>query len=79
MSDALINKKLSDLDPGKDISKAVKKLLELLQSLSGWVENIKPIDQEQRFGNKAYRDWHAKMTEVSGSRDITLFRIFGML
>ncbi|XP_037041992.1 serine/threonine-protein phosphatase 2A activator [Bradysia coprophila] len=39
----------------------VQKLLELFEKLSKMVDDTPPIDQPQRFGNKAYRDWFEKM------------------
>lgn len=39
----------------------VQKLLQLFEKLSKLVDDTPPIDQPQRFGNKAYRDWFEKM------------------
>ena len=41
------------------------KLLEVLETMNKWIDEIPPIDQPQRFGNKAYRDWFDRLTEVS--------------
>ena len=37
----------------------------LLDTLSKWIDEIKPAEQQQRFGNKAFRDWHAKLKNES--------------
>ncbi len=41
------------------------KLLEILEMLGEWADDIKPVEQEQRFGNKAFRAWHEKLTGSS--------------
>ena len=42
-----------------------KRIVEILEHLSLWIDEIKPIDQQQRFGNKAFRDWYEKLTSSS--------------
>ena len=37
----------------------------MLERFSSWVDEIKPIDQPQRFGNKAFKKWKNKLDEVS--------------
>ena len=32
-----------------------------LTKISSWVDEIPPIQQPMRFGNKAFRDWHARL------------------
>lgn len=44
---------------------AVKGVEHLLNTLETWVDKIPPCEQPQRFGNKAFRDWHAKLVEIS--------------
>jgi hypothetical protein len=39
-------------------------LEEFLQKLAIWVDEIPPIKQPMRFGNKAFRDWHARLVLV---------------
>ena len=43
----------------------IQSLLELLTTLDTWIDEIPPIEQPQRFGNKAYRDWFNRLKEVS--------------
>ena len=39
----------------------------MLETLSKWIEEIPPIQQPQRFGNKAFRDWTARLKENAES------------
>ncbi|KAL9926987.1 phosphotyrosyl phosphatase activator [Glossina fuscipes fuscipes] len=43
------------------VSKVMKKLLEIFERLNHLVDVTPPIDQPQRFGNKAFRAWSRKM------------------
>ncbi|XP_030840251.1 serine/threonine-protein phosphatase 2A activator [Strongylocentrotus purpuratus] len=47
------------------MSTACEKVLALLEELLSWIAEIPPIDQPQRFGNKAYRTWHQKLQDNS--------------
>ncbi|KAH8282211.1 hypothetical protein KR054_006140, partial [Drosophila jambulina] len=44
-------------------SEMLRKLLGLFESLEKLVEQHPPLEQPQRFGNKAYRDWALEMRE----------------
>lgn len=33
----------------------------MLDTLSGWVDQIPPVTQSLRYGNPAFRTWHAKV------------------
>ncbi|TRY63461.1 hypothetical protein TCAL_07952 [Tigriopus californicus] len=70
IGDGLKNKKIHD--PNIAIGESAQKLIDLLETLSGWVDDIKPFETPNRFGNKAFRDWHAKLKENGTSllRDI---------
>ena len=35
-----------------------------LENLQVWIDEIPPIQQPMRFGNKAFRDFHARLLEV---------------
>lgn len=63
LNKAVKGKKCSDNYP---VSQNVEKLSELLNTLSTWVDEIQPIEQPQRFGNKAFREWHSRL-EKEGS------------
>ncbi|KJE90128.1 phosphotyrosyl phosphate activator, variant [Capsaspora owczarzaki ATCC 30864] len=53
-------------------SSAVAKLLALLEKLNTWIDEIPPIQQPMRFGNKAFRTWMARLEEnaVSLTEDL---------
>ena len=36
----------------------------MLNKLDNWVDEIPPIQQPQRFGNKAFKTWYQKVQEV---------------
>jgi len=44
--------------------KVSKKLIGMLEAMDTWIDEIPPIDQPQRFGNKAFRTWCGKLEEV---------------
>nr|CAB3265273.1 serine/threonine-protein phosphatase 2A activator-like [Phallusia mammillata] len=50
-----------------EISKTVQALLDVLKMLSNWVDEIPPMEQAQRFGNKAFRTWIQKLRSNSVS------------
>ena len=52
--------------------KTVQNVLNMLEILNKWVDEIQPIQQPQRFGNKAFRDWFAKVKEVFNSKKFNL-------
>lgn len=51
-------KKLTDK---LEISENTLKLLTMLQKLSDVVDQVPPIDQPQRFGNKAFKTWYERI------------------
>lgn len=36
----------------------------MLETLDGWIAEFPPLDNPQRFGNKAFRQWHEKLLQV---------------
>jgi serine/threonine-protein phosphatase 2A activator len=44
-------------------SEPVRLLLGVLEQLEAWLSDIPPIAQPMRYGNKAYRLWHARVKE----------------
>lgn len=55
-------KKLSiSLDP----SPVADNVANIFENLNKLIDETPPLDQPQRFGNKAYRDWFTKMQENS--------------
>ncbi|XP_043204844.1 serine/threonine-protein phosphatase 2A activator-like [Amphibalanus amphitrite] len=44
-------------------SDAVRRLVALLDHMSSWVDEIAPVEQPQRFGNKAFRTFYQRLEE----------------
>lgn len=42
-------------------SETVLRILDLLTTLSNWIDEIPPLPQTMRYGNVAYRDWYDKL------------------
>lgn len=49
------------------VSEPVEKICEIIQKLDGWVDEIPPVEQPQRFGNKAFKDWLARLNDNAES------------
>ena len=62
IGDAIAGKRIRE--ESIEMSESSVKLVQLLETLSNWVDNIKPVEQQQRFGNKAFKEWHNKLTNV---------------
>ena len=55
------------------ICQVVKSIAEMLSQLESWVDEI-PLDtRAQRFVNRAFRDWGARLQEVCMSASCTTF------
>uniref|UniRef100_A0A2P2HYK7 Serine/threonine-protein phosphatase 2A activator n=1 Tax=Hirondellea gigas TaxID=1518452 RepID=A0A2P2HYK7_9CRUS len=46
-----------------DVSAAVQGLLDMLDTMASWLKEYPPIDQPQRYGNKAFRDYYARLSK----------------
>ncbi|KAH9489122.1 hypothetical protein Btru_057132 [Bulinus truncatus] len=60
MNEAIKNKKIRDQYP---VSSVIEKLIGILDTFDKWIDETPPIDQPQRFGNKAFRTWFKKLSE----------------
>ncbi|CAG0916006.1 unnamed protein product [Notodromas monacha] len=60
LNDSVTGKSLST---NIHVSEATTKTLAILDTLSTWIDEIPPINQPQRFGNKAFRDFYARAKE----------------
>ena len=69
VGDAIKGLKIRDFS--KQNLESVQGLVDLLKTLSDWIDEIPPLQQEQRFGNKAFRDWYTKLQKVSYHRHST--------
>jgi hypothetical protein len=45
------------------VSPVVDGIVKMLQEMADWVSDFPPLDQPMRFGNKAFRGWHARVVE----------------
>lgn len=64
MNEAVKDKKLTE---DFVVSPPVERLVSMLQVISTWVDDIPPIDQPQRFGNKAFKQFYEKLLSESSS------------
>jgi serine/threonine-protein phosphatase 2A activator len=46
------------------VPEQLKTLYDYLGKMNDWVDEIKPIDQPMRFGNKSFRTWYDKVKET---------------
>lgn len=46
------------------VSTVVKSLSSFLDVINDWIDECPPIDQPQRYGNKAFRQFYEKLKEV---------------
>ena len=53
--------KAKSLSASCTVSSTIEKLLSLLDTLSMFIDETPPVDQPQRFGNKAFRTWHDRL------------------
>lgn len=60
MNDAVRGKSLHAECPRTEVTEG---LINLLEKLDTWITETPPIQQPQRFGNKAFRTWYAKLKE----------------
>ncbi|XP_013415791.1 serine/threonine-protein phosphatase 2A activator-like isoform X1 [Lingula anatina] len=64
MNEAVKNKSLND---ECHISQLTTNLLDMLNTISSWIDEIPPVDQPQRFGNKAFKDVYSRLQEKGES------------
>ena len=60
-------------------SESVLTLVKILDSLSSWIDEIKLAEQQQRFGNVAFREWHSRLLEVKNGSFLAPFYHFYFL
>lgn len=58
---AISGKKITDV---KNVSSEAKAVINLIDQLSSFDDDIELEEQQQRFGNKAFRKWHERLIEV---------------
>ncbi|CAG8452604.1 7403_t:CDS:2 [Diversispora eburnea] len=57
-NESIINKKISD---PVYISEFTQKVINALDVMLSWIDQIPPLPTPQRFGNKAFRDWISRL------------------
>ena len=58
------------------VSPLVQRLLDALNTMEGWCEEYPPSQQQMRYGNVAFREWHSRLLssatgETSIQRPVT--------
>lgn len=43
----------------------IERLVSMMDKLHDWVDEIPPLQQPMRFGNQAFRQWHARLVDRS--------------
>ncbi|KAL7329431.1 Serine/threonine-protein phosphatase 2A activator 1 [Mucor circinelloides] len=62
LNKSVMQKKISD---ACHISPQTQRILDMLDTFNSWIDEFPPLENPQRFGNKAFRSWTAKLTESS--------------
>lgn len=75
-NDAVIGVRASSAQPMGDASadSAVDCIVAMLQLMGSWVDDIPPIDEPMRFGNKAFRLWYQKLEQEAEGMVSSLLR-----
>ena len=54
----------SSVDGAASSVAVVNDLLEVLNQVESWALDIPPEEGQQRFGNRAFREWHSRLEQV---------------
>lgn len=65
-NDAVIGLRVSSLQRSSASNDIVDRIVAMLQQMTTWVNDIPPIDEPMRFGNKAFRQWYQKLEQEAG-------------
>jgi len=65
VGDSVVGKTIRSTD--LRVSPATERVLAMLTKLSSWIDEIPAVEQQQRFGNMAYRTWHEKLVKEADS------------
>ncbi|URE43024.1 serine threonine-protein phosphatase 2A activator 2, partial [Musa troglodytarum] len=72
LSRSVRGRKLSDPVPSP-LPAPLSGLLSLLHTLARWIDEIPPLPHASRYGNPAYRSWHARLTDEGHGLVVALF------
>eukprot|EP01138_Halocafeteria_seosinensis_P015145 gb/GECG01015458.1/.p1 GENE.gb/GECG01015458.1/~~gb/GECG01015458.1/.p1 ORF type:complete len:435 (+),score=48.91 gb/GECG01015458.1/:1-1305(+) len=61
INDSVKYLRCQDVDDSKALSAPVKEILRALDEMYAWVDEITPVEQPMRFGNKSFRTWHSRL------------------
>lgn len=50
----------------------IRSIVAFLDSMSSWIDDIPPLQQPARYGNPAFRDWHARLNEEAPTMMLNL-------
>jgi hypothetical protein len=74
LGDAVVGRRVTDeCDERLIISTIVAEF----QAMSGWVDEIPPLQQAMRYGNKAFKTWHERLVERSHTMTSEMFERHG--
>lgn len=59
LGDAVVGRRVSAACEERPI---VRALIAEFDTMSGWVDEITPLQQAMRYGNKAFKTWHERLT-----------------
>ena len=57
-------------------SDGVRNVVAVLDTMASWIEEYPPVDQPQRYGNKVFRSYYARLQEVIFYNISCLFTFF---
>lgn len=61
LNQSVINKKISDFSLSAISSPGILSMLKVLEEMATWINDIPPLQQAQRFGNKAFKSWYERL------------------
>jgi len=56
-----------------ELTAEIQPLMEWLETIDKWIDEVPPIEQPMRFGNKSFRVW---VDRVRASADEMLFKVY---
>merc|ERR1712232_659799 len=65
---------MGDPDRLEKATPLVRGLVEMLNVLESWIVEFPPLAQPMRFGNKAFRSWHNRLSERAESMLLDLLK-----
>ena len=63
LCDAASGRRLTD--DVQTTSASVSTIVDALDSMQGWLAEIPPLKQQMRYGNRAFKTWHARLVDFA--------------